>query len=204
MTAIAFDGSTLVTDTGYFQNGIMISGPKIFYLPENKDKFNDIFGVELGKSVFAFTGNYGSLPLLVNAILKNNPKLIPDLKGDNTIWGLVLDLDNGYVYSMESSLALLRCNELPVVRGSAQMFVYGALIGGMKAEDAVKAAMLYTDHAGRNLNVYRLTYKQEDLFSRNYSCIEGFHEIGNAAKLKSKIKSELDKFQPNIFAIGNT
>lgn len=204
MTAIAFDGSTLVTDTGYFQNGIMVSGPKIFYLPENKDKFNDIFGAELGKSVFAFTGNYSSLPTLINAIRKNNPELLPDLKGDNMIWALVLDLDNGYVYSMENTLALLRYNELPVVRGSAHMFVYGAIIGGMNAEDAVKATILYTDHAGRHLNVFRLTREQENLFSENYSAIKGFLGHNNATKLKSKIKSELDKFQPNIFGTNQT
>lgn len=204
MTAIAFDGSTLATDTGYFQNGIMMSGPKIFYLPGNKDMFNDIFGTQLGKSVFAFTGSYGCLPLLLNAIRKNNPKLLPDLKDDNAIWGLVLDLDKGYVYSMESSLALLRYNELPVVRGSAHMFVYGAIIGGMNAEDAVKATILYTDHAGRHLNVFRLTREQEDLFSENYSAIKGFLGHNNATMLKSKIKSELDKFQPNIFGTSQT
>lgn len=185
MTTIAFDGNTLAIDNGLFSGNVTFSGQKMFHL-KRTSKFSEYFGHDIGESVVALSGDYGIAPVVVNAINHNNPALLPSKKGEANydISGILIDLDSGIAYFVEPTLALNHITALPVANGGGKAFAYGAMIGGLTATNAIIAANLYTDFAGRGVTRYDLSEDTLRKVAKNYN-------IRNAAMEKYEIEMDV-------------
>ena len=208
MTTIAFDGTVLAVDNALFSSNVMSSGLKMFHLPANRDNFYPLFGTSIGKSVLALSGDFGLAPIVISAICNNDAQMLPRISTgkDYDITGILLDLDNGLAYHLEPSLALNRITALPAARGGGMAFAYGAMIGGLNALNALKAAIAFTDYAGIGVTAYELTREEQNKFFKNYSLEEGlellpeFHgEADNVDLVHAIIRSERNKMKVNYF-----
>lgn len=206
MTVIAFDGINLVADKAEFFCGVMTEVTKIFMFNDIDPKVDEFFKCNFHrrKILMGLAGRVKDITDFLNALRQGDIKTLNRLAEDKEcdLEGIIINVSEGRMFYLYNQLALKENFSLPMVRGSATPFTYGAMIAGLDAVEAVSAAVQYTDHAGLGVNVFTLsdealTRFPEALYKSDYGIVRKPYYIDSA---KQKI---IEVSKPRIIINSN-
>lgn len=196
MTVIAFDGINLAADKAEFFCGVMTEVTKLFLFEDISPKVDEFFKCSFHrrKILLGLAGRVKDIADFLNAIRHGDVKTLNRLADDKDcdLEGIIINVTEGRMFYLYSQLALKENFSLPMVRGSATPFTYGAMIAGLDAIEAVSAAVQYTDHAGLGVNVFTLsdealTRFPEALYKSDYGIVRKPYYIDSAKQKISEV-----------------
>lgn len=149
MTTIAFDGRYLAADQGFWNDGVVEKGEKIFNLGVCP-KFPK-------GAILAMCGYTGTFRPMVEYLLSHDDRGFDCSKFDltpNTYIGLLFDESS--VHKLYGDGHLDRVSDKFYTLGSGHAFAFGALLAGASAQQAIELAIEYTDFAKRGVTLIDL------------------------------------------------